>query len=55
MGSAGPPYVDYWASRAELDTTDRRFVGQFEKPTDGERQTEFTFQLGGPAAHAGAP
>jgi endoglucanase len=54
VGSAGPPYVDYWASRAELGTSDQRFVGHFQKATDGERQTELTFQLGGSEASAGA-
>ena len=54
VGSAGPPYVDYWASRAEIGTTDQRFIGQFEKPGDGPRLAEISLQLGGSEARAGA-
>jgi endoglucanase len=53
VGSAGPPYVDYWASSTEIDTSDRRFIGQFAKPDDGERLAELTLQLGGEKARAG--
>ncbi|PRP98578.1 glycoside hydrolase family 9 protein [Enhygromyxa salina] len=54
VGSAGPPYVDYWASSAEIGTTDQRFVGQFEKPNDGARLVELSLQLGGSAARVGS-
>lgn len=54
VGSAGPPYVDYWASSAELGVADQRFVGAFEKPGDGERLAELSLQLGGTQAEAGA-
>ncbi|KIG15209.1 Chitinase [Enhygromyxa salina] len=54
VGSAGPPYVDYWASSAEVDSTDQRFIGHFKKPSDGAQLTELSLQLGGPAARAGA-
>jgi endoglucanase len=54
VGSAGPPYVDYWASSTEVGTTDQRFVGHFEKPKDGPRLAELSLQLGGSAARAGA-
>lgn len=54
VGSAGPPYVDYWASSAEVDTTDRRYVGHFQKPNDGPQLAELTLQLGGSAARSGA-
>jgi endoglucanase len=54
VGSAGPPYVDYWASGADVGTTDQRFLGHFQKPNDGARLAELTLQLGGSAARAGA-
>lgn len=53
VGSAGPPYVDYWASNANVDTTDQRFLGHFQKPSDGPRLAELSLQLGGSAASAG--
>ncbi|WP_198154629.1 glycoside hydrolase family 9 protein [Plesiocystis pacifica] len=54
VGSAGPPYVDYWASQAEVGTGDQRFVGHFEKPGDGARLAELSLQLGGPSAKSGS-
>ncbi|MFV8752903.1 glycoside hydrolase family 9 protein [Nannocystaceae bacterium ST9] len=54
VGSAGPPYVDYWASSTEVDTKDQRFVGQFAKPDDGARLAELSLQLGGSTSQAGA-
>ena len=54
VGSAGPPYVDYWASSATLGETEQRFVGHFAKPDDGERLAELSLQLGGAEAQAGA-
>lgn len=54
VGSAGPPYVDYWASSTEVGTQEQRFVGHFAKPDDDTQLAELTLQLGGSKAQAGA-
>lgn len=48
VGSAGPPYDEYWASIVDVSTEPQRYVGHFTMESEDDLRAELTFQLGGP-------